>query len=265
MSVKIEISVHVRGTPIKIKFDTLRRVGQEVHARWISAAEETLDATLDYYLKGIQEPINGTSAVSVTLEDKFAEMIETGSPSYDIKPGLMASPKARTSQDGKKYMNVPAHYIDPRGATGMPKRPEFQGRDGKLHSRYNRSAFPKGRLEQVRALAPHERLDGARAFGTTGGRLGHPFPIFNPKLHSTPRKAAGIYRASGHNRLTLESFVRVSEDSEGWLHPGWPGEKLADKVFEDVHADIFNIVSTVLAEHGLDPAEYDVEWTTEST
>lgn len=264
MSVKIEIGVFVRGTPIKVKYETLRRVGQELHSRWIAVAEETLNATLDYYLKGLHEPINGTAAASVTLEDKFAEMIEEGSPSYDIKPGLMASPSARTNNRGEKYIRIPAHYIDPRGATGKPQRAQFQGRDGKLHSRYNRSKFPKGRLEQAQALGPHEKLVGARAFGTTGGRHGSPYPIFSPKIHSTPRKATGAYRASGNNRITLESFVTVKENSEGWIHPGWPGEGIANVVFKDMRAAVPDIVATVLAEFGYDPDKYAVEWTTEN-
>jgi len=50
--------------------------------------------------------IHGTEA-SFRLEGWLATAIESGVDPFDMKPGMLASPKAKVSKTGNRYLNVP--------------------------------------------------------------------------------------------------------------------------------------------------------------
>src|SRR5690606_23636498 len=76
------------------------------------------------YMRSIQDglrfPEDLTGEVFTT--SPHASIIEDGIKAYDMKPGLLNSPKAKTNADGKKWITVPYRHGTPgtKGLASMP-------------------------------------------------------------------------------------------------------------------------------------------------
>lgn len=67
-------------------------------------AEKKLHSTKDVYVNAITIE-NGE--VVLDTSQFLVSMVEDGVPSFDMKPGLLASPKVKVSKNGQKYLVVP--------------------------------------------------------------------------------------------------------------------------------------------------------------
>ena len=65
-------------------------------------------STASKYIKGLSDPVlEAEYQVMFALEGWLPVSLEDGVDSFDMKPGLMRSPKVKISKSGKKYMNIP--------------------------------------------------------------------------------------------------------------------------------------------------------------
>lgn len=67
-------------------------------------AEQKLYLSKDRYIEAIS--VEG-GEVNLDTSDFVVNMVENGASSFDMKPGLLSSPKVKTSKNGQKYMSVP--------------------------------------------------------------------------------------------------------------------------------------------------------------
>jgi hypothetical protein len=72
-------------------------------------AVSELGSTKSEYLSAINHRRNGVGDYTVFLDKNnvIANIIEKGQSPYDMKVGLLNSPKAKTSKSGEKYIDVP--------------------------------------------------------------------------------------------------------------------------------------------------------------
>ncbi len=96
--------------------DTLADVSR---AEWIRLAGERLHSTYREYVMGLNtsESIvkTGKGFSQVSLVGWLPNAVENGLPSFDMKPGFLASPKAKVSKKGKKYLRIPLKSFTRKG------------------------------------------------------------------------------------------------------------------------------------------------------
>ena len=92
-------------------------------------AKTKLHSTLEPYLDGIQTDIeNMVFIVDIDKDNWLANALEVGVSPFDMKNGLLNSPKAKTGKSGKKYIHVPIMKDAKRKADtmGTEKSQEYQ-------------------------------------------------------------------------------------------------------------------------------------------
>jgi hypothetical protein len=140
----------------------------------------------------------------------FAKMIEEGMKSFSIKDALLASDKAKVGKDGVKYITVPFPVATPRQASSGKSKSQFGGRE-MTNEIYN-IVKSGGKISSAK-LKSGQEISGLSKYNTR-------------QLHGQ----YGIFR-------------RVSEKSQGWIHPG----RGASPVFPDVIKEVNNKIQEAIA------------------
>ena len=89
---------------LKIKKKLEEAIAIELRDKIASKASNALFSTKNDYMEDLST--NGSEILLNTSRFTTA-MVEEGVPSYDMKPGLLASPKAKVSKNGQRYIAVP--------------------------------------------------------------------------------------------------------------------------------------------------------------
>lgn len=92
-------------------------------------AKNKFHSTLDTYLDGVQTHYEGmVFVVEIDKSNWLANALEVGISPFDMKQGLLNSPKAKTNKKGKKYISVPIAKDAKRkaGTMGTEKAQEYQ-------------------------------------------------------------------------------------------------------------------------------------------
>lgn len=199
-------------------------------------ATHSLHQTRKRYIHAINVVDTGRLEGTVILDfskDPLIAMIEEGASPFDIKKGLLASPKAKIGKDGSKYITVPFRFGTP-DAVG----------DSDVFS----NIMPDAVYEVARdETATIQTVGGARSTGLTVDKL--PPQYQKPATRAAINDSAGkvlfnaythknsIYEgitkntdsATGQN--TYNSFRRVSENSndDSWIHKGIEQYNLVSK------------------------------------
>lgn len=166
-----------------------------------------------------------------------ADLIEKGYEPFDMKPGLLASPKAKTSKSGKKYITVPFRHGVP-GTSTIP-------------------TMPPRVYEQARRLAYSRRNNAIKAFFTGrkytwGGRLEEDLTGQRSHIPPHPGKGytwksgqyAGMVRMGRGRHTQYMTFRRVSENSDpqSWHHPGKAPRPIREAVVENTREEVLGII-----------------------
>lgn len=141
----------------------------------------------------------------------FVKMVEQGQRSFSIKDALLASDKAKVGPDGLKYITVPFPVSTPRKKDQGSPASKFGGR------------------EMTREM--HKIVK-------SGGKL-------KSGILKTGENVAGLTRYVTQQRHSQYGiFRRVSEKSQGWIHPG----RGPSPVFPSVVAEVNKRIGEVLSE-----------------
>lgn len=173
------------------------------------AAESKLHRTAQTYKRLLAGAVTSTED-SLTIEMTGAlEGLEKGYPPRDMKPALLASANAKTSEDGGRYVDVPFRH----GLTGNSR---FQGMPTEIKDRV------QAVVRNERSKAAAQGRDERNPLRVTGK-----LPATNSKhatsIHSNMIRTA--YSVGKSNRASYETVRRVSSksDSQSWRHPGFAG------------------------------------------
>lgn len=192
-----------------------------------SAEGELSKQTFEKFKKSLtQESVSpGLHVISI---DEKALWIEEGLPAgFDMKPGMLDSPKAKTSAAGAKYMSIPFDKGKSKTAsTGY----EFNLRE-RVKSELNKAGVPFKKIEKD--------AHGKAIAGKVGEpKLLHRFDFGGeiPGKGNTPvLQGVSIYQTmtkTGNVRRDIMTFRTVSGGpaSNGkWLHPGRDAKNFLDK------------------------------------
>lgn len=95
--------------------DANRRLGAEAYAHAVSLATAELRSRRPKYLDALR--FYEQDGVAVLELDAKALWIEDGMPPHNMLDALLASPKAKMSKDGKKYVVIPFDHSPGHGET----------------------------------------------------------------------------------------------------------------------------------------------------
>jgi hypothetical protein len=201
----------------------VERLAAATNAHVHMEAEEKLSsATLQKFNKsiGFENPAPGIWVVSV---DEKGLWVEEGLPSgFDMKPGLLDSPKAKTSKRGFKYTVIPFDMGKSESkATGY----EWTLRN-KVKSELEKAGIPFKKIETLPSGKPRtgllHRLD-------LGGDVlpGASTPVLQGlSIYQTVTKTGNVRR----DIMTLRTVSGdpASGSASKWFHPGREGSKFLD-------------------------------------
>jgi len=231
--------------------------GIAVQQRWRDNASGAFHRPTGTYMKGIQEGFQypykndpySSAVINLTAHARF---IEEGTQSHDLKKALQTSPKVKVSKDGKRYLIIPFRHGTPRISPGEA------GRGG---HRATIPSMPESIYERAKELAITKvagpKGEGRRLTGV--GEIGRRSQIMvrssEDKTKWIIRKKPYTWKASpyeGMIRVPREvpmasgsmylTFRAMHEDSEGWIHPGTPPMKLAEKTSNEMRPVVTAII-----------------------
>lgn len=205
------------------------RVVQEYYERWRDLVGRELSKSRQEYLKAMY--IDRTSPLEVVFglsarESPLALMVEEGTPPFDEKPGLLASPKAKQKKSGGFYITVPFRHATPEAIAESGVFSSILPQD--VYTLAKNSQTPLKREQ----LPINQQTPGSRkAIDTPGLKV----PEY---IHKTA-KYEGLVRieASSSNkekRSQYMTFRRVSDKSDpnSWFNGGIEAKKLMDKALQ---------------------------------
>lgn len=209
-------------------------VAEEARREWSRIAQARLHSTAGMYINSLTVR-HRASYSEVILKQKLPNMMENGASPYDLKVGMLASPKAKTSKDGHPYMSIPLPLKAPGGGRRMDMPP----------------VIPRG-IYKIVSQSPYGK--------TT--KLPLRFENYGKRTRLSPDPAkwsAYTWKASpfeGIKRMPTASegkshyntFRRVStkSDPSSWVHPGFKALHLMDQVQNKVEGIFNSVVSNLL-------------------
>lgn len=163
--ITIPIEIEIVGTQdiglsdsmlIDLQEKVLNNLADQFALQLQMQAEITLNTTKQRYIDAISvnKKEEGYS-VNLDTDDFVVHMMEEGNESFDMKPGLLNSPKAKVSKNGQRYIAVP-----------LPKY---------KNNRYNWRDRKSGRFQKTKTEGPVEfRIVSDKSDPSSWIHPGHP-------------------------------------------------------------------------------------------
>lgn len=163
-------------------------------------ANDHLHSTASLYTDALPGSISAMATRIVIKLDGVAKDIEKGYPSRDMKPQLLASPNAKTSVKGVRYVDIPFQHSLKSLPSAIKAKVQASVKTERVAARW------EGRSERS-SLRVTGRMSPTDAKHTTS--------IHSEMLRS---KVAG-------GKSALQTIRRVSSnsDAQAWHHPGYTG------------------------------------------
>jgi hypothetical protein len=170
-------------------------------------AQERLKGSAQNYIKAISQPVLTERTAVITLNGGLVNMMEKGTPSFDIKKMLK----------GRKFVDVPFRHGVPGSSNAMPK-----------------ADFNVMRQMAASAGAQATRVRGPKVMPT------------QPKTGEKVGRTSSMLRVGAVGHHQFFTFRRISKNSDpsSWIHPGFKAlnifptvarevQKIAPKVIAD--------------------------------
>lgn len=226
-------------------------IGQQLRNIWASYADNELSSTRDAYERSLREPEIRGNYVSVLLapsdrKDAVAIMVEQGWDGEGFKEKLLDGFPAKVirfehaalgTKHGTPLGQGYAPHLGQAAATKIAEsvKPQLKQIRSSVGRRFGRSSVTLG--------AGHAPvLSGQHRDGVS---FQHKTDLYSGMQYRAiqGRKVGGQYK-QGHS--TLETFRTVTEDSDGWHHPGILarnyGERALDSLDKIMDAAVSRIV-----------------------
>lgn len=229
MSLKITINVDSISKQFKefakeVEKDVKKGVATlaaSTQAHVIELAQTELHSSRDIFLDNLKYEEISPGVHIISVLDKGFWVEEGLDAGFDMKPGLLDSPKAKTSKKGYKYLAVPfKHNTAPSKMTPVAKDVVSQ-----IKKNLKKENVPFKKLELNADGSP--RLGKLHSFNWGGEKLG--------KGNTGSLERVSIYQTTtktGNVRRDIMTFRTVSGSpaSQGkWKHGGVEGKKFLDR------------------------------------
>lgn len=200
------------------------------------------------YARSIQRqfPWRGITSGIVFADSLEAELVENGYGPFDMKPGLLKSPKARTytNKEGKtsRFITIPfRHNVPGADAVGAPMPQNIYNQARKLDFSSITGRNPYGRFTYIWGGKLGESDQGKQVKPQVGGMTAPYQWKSGPFSGMVRMKDEATGKSGGY--LT---FRRVSDKSDpnSWWHPGVKPRPVTQAVIENSEAQVLQLIRT---------------------
>ncbi len=241
----------------------LTEVSNALVYNWREEADGALSSTRNLYKNGIQRPeINATTAV-IELIGRLANMIESGAPAFDMKPGFQNSPKVKQKKNGNGwYLTIPFRQAAATSlgeneafSNVMPKQVYNVAMDLKSTvSKPNGTIIYGGSLSKDSLPKKFQKPSTREAItDNDNGKVLYGAYQHKNSIYEGIIKTSKLYEKSSQSQYF--SFRRVSNTSDplSWIHPGFIAANLSDKAVDstDVDTIVDNVANSFAESMGL--------------
>jgi hypothetical protein len=189
------------------------------------------------YVRSIQEGLHMTDSLTgeIVTTSPHGAIIESGVSAYDMKVGLLASPKAKHGKGGSTFITVPFRHGTPGTTTMAP--------------------MPKATYKQAKQLGYSRKNDSLTSrMGTQytwGGRLKNTSEGQRSKLVAKGRNYtwktglfSGMVKMGKQNHSQYLTFRRVSSNSDpnSWQYPAVPARPIREAVIENTREEVLQLI-----------------------
>lgn len=195
----------------------VRDTADIVKLEWEKIAKQKLrTAYLDYYA-GLNQPNSlefpDPFTAVITMRGRWANMLETGFPAFDMKRGFKQSEKAKRTAKGGWYLTIPFRHLTP-GSIGVG----------------GGTPMPMDIYRQAKNLLPGQRLTGTEA--KYPPQMSWTLYLNKSGIYENMIRNVKVYSESGARQGTYYTFRRVSDRSDplSWWHPGYEGVHAVDQI-----------------------------------
>jgi len=216
---------------------------------WIRLAQERLGSRRADYINGLRQAesfkayVSGSSHVyEIQLVGRMPNNFEFGMGGFDMKtvrPGWLGGGKAKTSEDGSKYIHIPFRH----SKTSTTNIPSSGGRTHTMQEHVKWAARRHGLNRMVRAGS--RVVEGPVKRIPTSATV-HPYLRGLTRIQKGQEEttASGLQRGSS----TLMTFRTMSEKSDpsSWIHPGITGANLLPLVEDWVDNELGKVIKSIM-------------------
>lgn len=236
-------------------------LGPAAHGHLLELANQRLHSRREMYIQGLHFQQESDETFVIVLDSKV-RWIDDGLPKYDMKPGLLASPKAKTAKDGSRYMTIPFNHGPGRGPTSTT--PPQQALIQTLKAEMKTRNIPWAKLENGPGGQPKQGLL-------------HSFDIMNRPLRTSQGLGQGkgpvgqvvqgptgiphlqgvrVYQkpnAKGKMQRSIMTFRTVSSrmGNDRWMYPGVRGVLLIEETARWIQEQWDQIILPTLLDRAL--------------
>lgn len=197
---------------------------------------------------GLTYPDGDDLSGRVTADTPYAQTIETGSAPRDMKPGLLAGPKARRGKNGSIYTIIPFRHGTP-GAVTMRAMPQEVYREARqlAYSRITGSRMEKNAWGEMTRRNTYQW--GDRLGKTEIGWRSRIAPKGQEYTHTTSI-FSGMVRMGEAKHSQFMTFRVVSSNSptNSWWSPGVDPKPVAAAVAEMVEPHAMQMIRAAFME-----------------
>lgn len=227
----------------QLSTEILDRMVNEFMINWETNVSNKLNKTKGEYLRAMEvDRIDEYNAI-IKLTDRHSKlplMIEEGAGPFDIKDGLEASSKRKTSVGGDWYIDVPFRFATTKAAATSPVFTGGVAPGGVI----NKAKKAQGRPVPVQNLAKKFRSPKSR-LAIPGRNFTIPEYKHQVSIYDRIRRVE-VGAGTGKKRGAYYTFRRVSDASDqySWIHRGFRAQKFMD--FTLATTDFDPIVNSVI-------------------
>jgi hypothetical protein len=196
------------------------------------------------YVRSIQEGLRFKDDLTgeVFTTSPHGKIIEDGQPARDMKPKLLASPKAKVGKDGKKFITVPFRHGTPN-TVGLPAMPAH------IYAQAKNLGFSRRNSMLKRVWTGKTYEWGGRLGKSADGQRSHIAP--SQRVNSegqgyTHRTGiySGMVRMGQKNHAQYMTFRRLSENSDprSWQYPAVKPRPIRDAVVENTREEVLMLI-----------------------
>lgn len=259
----------------------VEEAGKLIQQEWLNLASQSFAHPKGEYARGITEgmiyPFGGNPmSVAVINQEPHAKFVEEGTSPYDMKKMLYTSHQVRISKEGKRYMIIPMTHQTPGNDATAPAMPRSVYSIAKNLVATRTVGSYKERSMQTRGLSLKEKvlfgqtnkpqaisaagapmakrssyLWGGKVMGMgdlgrrtqLNSQLSIPGAVAQPEDYTwktSPYENMYKMGRSGHTQYV--TFRTMSELSSGWISPGMPAMKLAERTANMVTPEVVRMV-----------------------
>lgn len=225
----------------------IKDTANAAYASIVGSAQLGLHSTQKDYLKGLDFQQIGENSYLIVLEGDWANAIEKGFSGFDLKEWMLKSEKVvgigsrtgekwvQTGDEGEKYAHVPfqkqpfaraAASSDMNQAIRKLQAFNKQGRAQKFTSLFkdDKGRPLEGRVASVKNVEGFPELNGIT------------------KYQRKSKSESGKETLQSHYMV----FRTISENGQGWMHPGYSGAHFFDEAEQWVDQQVDQILNTLL-------------------